>query len=124
MKNKAGLWIDFKHAVIVINPDRDEEIKQIASHINKRVSNASSADDMSKEDSEKALIDERKRYYDVVIANLRNTNSVLIMGPGKAKTELQKRLAIYGFDDQTVVVKAAKKMTDTEIIEDVHRYFG
>ena len=122
MKKKAGLWIDFKHAVIVINPDREEEIKQVASRINKRVSDASSTD-VSKEDSEKALINERKRYYDNVISYLRNTNSVLIIGLGKAKNELKKRLAIYGFDDQTVVVKTAKKMIDKKIVADVHRHF-
>jgi len=124
MKNEVGLWINYKHAVIVIVlDDGQEEIKEIAFNIDKNSSNALQMDDVSKEDRKKALIIERKRYYDDVISYLRNTNAVLIMGPGKAKVELQKRLIIHGFDDQTVVVKAAKKMTEKQIIEDVHRYF-
>jgi len=123
MNNKVGLWINFKHAVLVINPNQEEVIKQIASRINKRTLIASQAVDVSKADSEKALISEKKHYYDEVISYLRTANHVLIMGPGKAKIDLQKRLAVHGFDEQKVVVKAAKKMTDKQIVEDVHLHF-
>ncbi len=123
MNNKVGIWINFKHAVLVINPDQDEEIKEIASRINKRSLIASQADNASKESIEKALIIEQKHYYDEIISHLRTAKSILIMGPGKAKLDFQKRLAIHGFDEQKVVVKAAKKMTEEQIVAETHQHF-
>ena len=78
---------------------------------------------LSEDERKKAQIAEHKRYYDEVISHLRTANRVLIMGPGKAKDELHKRLVIHGFDEQTVVVKAAKKMTDKQIVAETHRHF-
>jgi len=125
MNNKVGLWIDFKRAVIVINPNQEEEIKQIASRISDSSQNdaAKSQQVMSDDERAKALIEEQKRYYDEVISHLRTANKVLIIGPGKAKDELHKRLVIHGFDEQTVVIKTAKKMNEKQIIAEVHRHF-
>lgn len=123
MRNEVGIWLDYKHAVIVINLDQEEEIKQIASHMEKPVSSASQMDDISEEEANIESVAALKRYNDEIISYLRTASSVLIMGPGEAKVELQKRLAIHGFDEQVVVVKTAKKMSEKQIIADIHRYF-
>jgi hypothetical protein len=111
MNNEIGVWIDRSHAVMVLNLNQEEEIKHVTFNLGKTVQ------------SSVPLADELNRYYDDVISYLRHASSILILGRGKAKAELQKRLMIHGFDDQTVVVKTANKMSDRQITAEVRKHF-
>ena len=99
MKKEVGLWIDHKQAVIVTLVDQVEETKRIISDIEKQVrySGASrgSHDDTTeirRDRQDRRFDDHLSKYYDEVIACLRDANSILIFGPGEAKGELQKQL--------------------------------
>ncbi len=62
-------------------------------------------------------------YYDEVIASIRETESILIFGPGEAKGELKKRIEKGTLNGRIVGVETADKMTDQQVATKVRRYF-
>ncbi len=132
MKKSVGLWIDHRQAVIVINLDQEEEIKRVTSNIAKRIrySGASQSKDASElhqdttEDGRDRRIDNQlNQYYEEVTSYLRDADSILIIGPGEAKVELQKRLESHGDNDYGIVIKPADKLTDDQIVAAVQQHF-
>jgi stalled ribosome rescue protein Dom34 len=63
------------------------------------------------------------RYYDQVISNIRDADSILIFGPGEAKGELKKRLESKGLGGCIVGVETTDKMTERQIAAKVRAYF-
>lgn len=132
MKREVGLWIDHRQAVIVILSDGGEEIKHIASNMEKhtRFSNASHAqtptgyDNSTEDKRDRRFDDHLNRYYDEVIALLHDADSILIMGPGEAKGELQKHLAAQPGSRPIVAVETTDKLTDGQIAAEVRQHFG
>lgn len=133
MKKEVGLWIDHRRAVIVTNLDQKEEIKRITSRVEKHVrysgiSHASGESDSHKDTTEdgrdQRFDDQLNRYYDEVISYLRDATSILIMGPGEAKVELEKRLADHEPGDRIVTLKTTDKMTDHQVVAEVRQHFG
>ena len=131
MKKEVGLWIDHRRAVLVINLDQEEVIKEITSNIGKHVrysgaSNARGGDlhnDTTEDGRDRRSDDRLKRYYDEVILYLRDANSILILGPGEAKAELQKRLEHHKLGDRITAIKPADKMTDEQLAAEVRQHF-
>lgn len=125
MSSKIGLWIDHRQAVIVIVTDEGEEVKRITSNMEKDVRFSSRTADMgSPEDvRDRQFENYLNKYYDDVIGSLRNTESILIFGPGEAKGELEKRLVGEGLKQRIVGVEAADKMTDGQIAAKVRQHF-
>ena len=62
-------------------------------------------------------------FYDQVIAAIRGTDSIMIMGPGEAKTELKHRLEGKHLGAQIVAVQTADKMTEHQVAAKVRDYF-
>jgi hypothetical protein len=100
MKKYAGLWIDHRPAVIVRLLDEGEETRRIESNIEKCIhySGASHArsptghDDAAEGTRDRRYTDHLNNYHDEGISFLRDGESILVLGPGEAKGELQKRL--------------------------------
>jgi hypothetical protein len=132
MKKTAGLWIDHRKAVVVVVTDKGEEVKQISSSVEKQLRRSDSsrstkqyeplqvpADDMR----EKALQGHLKRYYDEVISFICNVESILIFGPGEAKTELKQRLEKHKLTGRIAGIETVDRMTDRQIAAKVRQYF-
>ena len=122
MKTTVGLWIDHRKAVIVFVEGKEEEIKLISSkeenhHGHSGVSKP--ADDIR----QRELTGHLNSYYDEVISCIRETESILIFGPGEAKGELKKRLEKENLGGRVVSVEAADKMTDPQIVAQVREHF-
>ena len=64
-----------------------------------------------------------KEYYDKVISFLHHADSILILGPGEAKGEFEKRLDTESFGSHIVGIEAEDKMTDHQIAAKVREYF-
>jgi hypothetical protein len=69
------------------------------------------------------LTGELNIYYDAVIASLRESQFLLLFGPGEAKGELKKRLDKAKLGARVAAVETADKMTDREIAAKVRDYF-
>jgi hypothetical protein len=132
MTNQVGLWIDHRQAIIVMSPDESEEIVQVTSNLEKHVrfsgashssAAADSHTDTTEDKRDRRFEDRLHRYYDSVILNLRDATAILILGPGEAKYELQKRLEVHGLSDRIADVKNADKLTDNQIVAEVRQYF-
>lgn len=72
---------------------------------------------------EKALKGHLKLYYDEVISFIRDAESILIFGPGEAKTELKKRLERHKLTGRIAGIEAADSMTDRQIAAKVRQFF-
>ena len=126
MKSAAGLWIDHSKAVMVIVSAEREETKQIESGMEKHVrfSGGSRSEQGGGEDQQdRQFTGHLNRYYDEVIAHLRDTESILLFGPGEAKGELEKRLANEGLGGRIVGIETVDKMTDRQIAARVREHF-
>jgi len=129
MKNKAGLWIDHRKAVIVFVADWEQEIKQIRSNLHKRVrysggsrSDGSQAEPENQRD--RRFTNRLNKYFDEVIACIHHTESILLFGPGEAKIEIEKRLVNENFGGRIVGIETVDKMTDPQIVAKVRQYFA
>jgi stalled ribosome rescue protein Dom34 len=132
VKKEVGLWIDHRQAVIVSLLDQGEEIKRISSGMGKhiRYSGASqsknavgSHDDAGEDTRDRRFGNDLSEYYDRVISSLRDADSILIIGPGEAKGELQKRLEGEALGGRVVAVETADKMTAGQIGAAVRQHF-
>jgi stalled ribosome rescue protein Dom34 len=132
MKTTVGLWIDHRKAVIAIVSENGEETKEIQSNVEKQPGRFAGArsttpyepQQVSADDShERQFTGQLHRYYDEVIASIREADSILLFGPGEAKGELKKRLERNNLGGRIVAVQTVDKMTDRQVAAKVHEYF-
>jgi hypothetical protein len=132
MNIKSGAWIDHRRSVIVTLTSTDEQVRHIMSNVEKHLErggdsplkgsyepNQVPADDRQ----QRALTGELNIYYDAVIAALRDSEGLLLFGPGEAKGELHKRLVKAKLGPRVLAVETADKMTDPQIVAKVRAYF-
>jgi hypothetical protein len=127
MEKLAGLWIDHRKAVIVLLSDSGEQIKEITSGAEKRVrfTGGTASEDGSTEDvRDRQFGQHLNTYYDLVIATLRQADSILIFGPGEAKNELHKRLERAGLKDRILALETVDKLTDRQVAAKVRERFS
>ncbi len=128
MHTQAGLWIDHRKAVIVTVSADGETTKLVESNVEKHVRHVGSGSASASHESRRATAEdtqdrhfegELRRYYDEVIAVIRDAEAILLFGPGEAKGELKARLAHAGLATRIVGVETVDKMTDRQIAEKV-----
>ena len=132
MKTNIGLWIDHRRAVIVSESSAGAEIKVILSDADRqpgRIHGERSTAPFEAQLTEADDVSQRKftaqlhRYYEEVIACLREAEEIFIFGPGEAKGELHKELEQALPKGCVVVVQAADKMTDRQVAAHVRDHF-
>jgi len=126
MKKQAGIWIDHKQAFIVFVGDAGEEIERKDSGMEKRVrysGHAASQEGSADDQRDRQFAAHLGKYYDEVIAQVHDAESILILGPGEAKGELGKRLAAQGLGRRVVGVETVDKMTEHQIAAKGRQYF-
>ena len=123
MKKGIGLWIDHRKAVVVMVSNEGEEVKEIISDMEKHVrfSDTGSEDSTSEDVRDRQFGNHLDSYYDIVIAVIRDGDSIQIFGPGEAKGELQKRLESKGLGGRILSVETVDKMTDRQIAAKVRQ---
>ncbi len=125
MKKELGIWIDHREAVIVLASVEDAEVKRIESGAEKQVQSSSNTAKVKEEDiRDRRLANYLHKYYDDVIAHIRDADSILIMGPGEAKVELKKRLESQHLGERIINVESADKMTERQIAAKVREHFS
>ena len=131
MKN-IGLWIDRKKAVLVIQDDQGENTQQIESGVGRHVryhgashpkSPFSAQYQQGDDQLDNRFTEQLNKFYEKVIAHLREADAVLIFGPGEAKLELEKRIVHEKVRVPFIKIEAADKMTERQIAAKVRNYF-
>jgi hypothetical protein len=132
MKAIVGMWIDHRKAVIVTVSDKGETTQVIESNVEKQPGRSAGVRSTTPYESQKVPADDSRQreftghlhgYYDEVIAAIRDTESILILGPGEAKGELKKRLEMEHLGSRVAAVETADKMTDRQIAAKAREYF-
>lgn len=133
MKTKAGLWIDHRQAIVVIVSETGEEIRQISSDAEKQLRRTGSTPLQGNFEAQKVPADDTqqriftaqlKSFYDEVIDCIRDAESVLIMGPGVAKNELNQLLEENNLSDRVSGLETVDNMTDPQIAAKVRQHFA
>ena len=132
MKKDVGLWIDHREAIIVILKDDEEEIKHIISNNGKHIRYSGSSHSKTPEGlKEVSSEDQRDRkfgnnlnkFYDEIIAIIRDAESIQIFGPGEAKGEFEKRIERDGLKARIFAIETVDKMTAPQIAAKVRQHF-
>ena len=131
MKTTAGLWIDHKKAVFIFGDENN--ILTLKSNLTKNIhltggargktaysANYFPADDQIDRRSNEYL----NKYYSDVITHLRGAKSIIILGPGEAKLELEKRLSQEGLKNSVLSVATVDKLTDRQLASKVKKMFN
>jgi stalled ribosome rescue protein Dom34 len=122
MKQDVALWIDHRQAVIASISGETEDLTRIVSDLEKHV-RYSAAEGGAEDSRDKRFEGHLHQYYGKVVASLRDARSILILGPGEAKHEIEKRLREAGLGKAIVGVETADKMTDPQIAASARRRF-
>ena len=133
MAVKAGVWIDHKQAIVVLVTDAAKEIKKIKFDLGQPIPSTGGArskhsytshDFVAENKLERRTENDRKDYYDDVIATIRGAAAVLVLGPGEAKGEFFKRIKSKKLFGGIVEVETTDKMTDRQIAAKVGQHFA
>jgi stalled ribosome rescue protein Dom34 len=101
MTSKIGIWIDHRRAVLVRMQPGDAEVQEVESDIEKHVRESGGAHGSTPFASQHGLSGNKQdgryyqhleRYYDRVIDQLSDAESIWVIGPGEAKLEFMRRI--------------------------------
>ncbi len=132
MKKQIGLWVDHREAIIIILTDSGEEFKHITSDNGKHIRYSGSSHSKTPEGSKEVTSEDQRdrkfgnslnKFYDEIISNIRDADSIQIFGPGEAKGELEKRIEREGLKAHVLAIETADKMTDRQISAKVQERF-
>ena len=124
MKKELGLWIDHREAVIVTVIAQGEEIQRVSSDGEKHGRFSGGSPEGSPEDRrDRRFGAHLQQYYAEVIAAIRDADSILILGPGEAKGELEKQLVQEKLSGRIVGIETEDKLTEPQIVAKVRRHF-
>ena len=122
---KVGLWLDRTKAVIV-SINNNVEAKRIITFdlehyapFSKTIEGNGSLEDRGDRRFQNYL----DKYYDEIIAYIRDAAEIQIFGPKVAKYELQKHLENEGLSEHIVSVEEVGKLTDLQIATRVQKRF-
>ncbi len=132
MPTTAGVWVDHREAVLVKLSDDGEQVLQILSEAERHVHRPSDRSTEPHEPLHVPADDTRQRkytaklnqFYDEIITSLGHCQSILIMGPGEARTELRKRMETKHVNAQDISVEPADKMTKPQVAARVREYMN
>ncbi len=130
MNRNVGLWIDHKQAYAIWS--KDGRVEVIPSHI-EPPAHYSGGTQLGGKLNQKADMELRhndrfrlqlNKYYQQVMSALKNADSILIMGPGKAKIELEKAIKKNkSMQKRILKVETVDKMTKNQMIAYVRKFY-
>lgn len=125
MNHNVGIWIDHKRAVIVWESGGGLDTRTLESDFNAHPRYSSEQHDGGEKKYEQRHGEQLDRYYDDVIGQLGQPETLLIFGPGEAKLQLKARLARSKVLSLCPVeIETTDKLTDPQILAKVRDYFN
>ena len=123
MKRDVVLWIDHRESLLASVTAETEDFRRIESGTGKHVRYSGIAEGGSEDSRDRRFAGHLDKYYDEVIAAVRDADSIVILGPGEAKLELARRLRDQGHGARIAGVEKADKMTDHQVAAEARKRF-
>ena len=123
MKKDVLLWVDHREALLAWVTAESEDFHRIESGMEPHARYSGIAEGGAEDSRDRRFAGHLDRYYDEVIAAVRDAGSIVILGPGEAKLELAARLRTAGHGARLAGVEAADKMTDHQISAEARKRF-
>lgn len=131
MNRNIGLWIDHKQAYLIWYDKK--MVKVIPSNLEARTHYSGgtriggrynqSVDSELKHDDR--YRNQLSKYYEQVVSTIQHADSIIIMGPGEAKFELERTIRKYkGLSRKLLKVETADKMTKNQMVAYVREFFS
>lgn len=133
MTKEVGLWIDHRKTVIVTIENKIVTTSEITSGMEKHVRFSNGSDAESSSDLKGSTAEDMRdrqfgnhldKYYDDVVALIRDAESIWIFGPGEAKIELENRLKHAEIGARIVGIEPGDKMTNPQIVAKVINFYS
>lgn len=122
MKRDVAVWIDHKEAIIAAIAGETQNTSRLASRVER--GGAEGSESGSEDHRDRRFTNHLRTYYDAVISHIRDANSILLLGPGEAKHELEKRLRGEGLGDHIIGVETTDKLTDHQVAAKAREQFS
>ena len=134
MKQRIGIWIDHKKAVIVSTSGDRVTATTLESEVGPHARYSGRAgyptsggprEGRGEKKYEERYGQHLERYYDEVISQLGQAEAILIFGPGEAKLQLRERLSrSKALSEHIVGIETTDKLTDPQIVAKVKEHYG
>jgi stalled ribosome rescue protein Dom34 len=132
--SNVGIWIDRSQAIIVsVDSDLNTEVQKIDSGIEGRVRIDGEGKDYTRmgnqfadneRTKEEKLKHNLKDYFGRVIDAVSTADSIVIIGPAEAKTDLHKQIqSVPNVASKVAKVEPADSMTDNQVVALIKTYF-
>ncbi|MEO8190474.1 MAG: hypothetical protein ABI682_09030 [Acidobacteriota bacterium] len=109
MNRDVAVWIDHKEAVIAAIAGETETTSRVES----KVEHGGGA--RPEDQRDRRFANHLRTYYDSVISHIKDATGILVLGPGEAKHEFEKRLREEGLGERIVGVETTDKLTDHQV---------
>ena len=121
MRNVA-VWVDHKEAVIASIADGAETTSRLESNVQR--GGASGNESGAEDQRDRRYANHLRIYYDNVISHIRDSDGILLLGPGEAKHELEGRIHDEGLGARIVGVETVDKLTDHQVAAKARERFA
>lgn len=126
MTMNAGVWIDHYKAVVVLLTDEGQEMLQIRSDRGACARSpaglrANNFVEEGRREGDVTIF--LNRYYDDVIACVRDAQAILILGPTEAKREFRTRIVRQRLRGHVAEMTTVADLTDQQIADYVCQHF-
>ena len=133
MKTRIGLWIDHRKAVVVaLARGGMATTVVIQSKVDRQPGRSGGKQSTTPYEAQLVSADDRRQnrfagqldiYYDAVIACVHQAETILIFGPGEAKSEFRKRIKKARICGRIEETETCGQMTDRQIAARAHEFF-
>ncbi len=129
MAGKVGVWIDHRKAIFVSFEGGVEKVREMDSDVEKHVRDAGGSgtggshvgshgpqDVVAGDTRDRKFMNHLNSYYDRVVEGLAHADGIVILGPGEAKGELDKRITSKEMRKHILLVETADKLTTPQLV--------
>jgi len=127
MSNGAGIWLDHRRALVVNFSADGHRIEEFFSGLRRLLKDVDGSQPRSlfgtKSKGARGPLPapaekvDLNAFLEVVAIAVRNADSIAVIGPGQAKSDLRKHLAQHRLEDRITSFEPAARMTDAELVK-------
>jgi hypothetical protein len=124
MRNEIGVWIDHRRAVIAIMDGDKVLLQEVLCDLSSPARPGEpDGDGRARQGGGERYAERQSDFFDRVIVHLKSAGSILIIGPGEAKLQLESHLDQAAMGGRIIGVETVNHLSDGEIAEKVKERF-